>query len=271
MVSFKKNTLGSLLAGRGELKSLKWAISNQVTKNLKNCKITASMQSILVQAACYGRDNILKWALDLGYFDKEFFIIVVQSAALFDQLKIIIWMINNYPSASKLMEKSYVFICHTAATGNNIQVLEWFKNIFPNTFLKEKVLTVFNCVFKAADHGNLRMLEWLKGNNFPFEFDRKTISSADVSKRDNSLEVLQYVMRSCNCPWPDDICDKALRYGRLDILLWAVSNGCPWNPNPNDILFAVACSRAATATPGILNWIADQSFVFEDAFIALWR
>ncbi len=110
------------------------------------------------------------------------------------------------------------------------------------------------------------MLEWLKGNNFPFEFDRKKISSAAVSKQDNSLEVLQYVIRSCNCPWPDDIiCDKALEYGRLDILLWAVSNRCPWNPNPNDILFAVACSRVATATPDILNWIADQNLVFEDA------
>jgi hypothetical protein len=255
----------STLAGRGELESLKWAISNQVTKKLKNCKIIASMQSILAKAACYGRENILKWALDMGYFDKEFFIIVVQSAALFDQLKIIIWMIHNYPSAKKLMEKSDVFICHTAATGNNFQVLEWFKNNFPNTFLKEKVQTGFTCILKAADHGNLRMLEWLKGNDFPFELNRKEVSSFAVSKRDNSLEVLQYVMRSCNCPWPDDICDKALEYGRLDILLWAVSNGCPWNPNPNDILFAVACSRVATATPDILNWIADQDFVFEDA------
>jgi len=253
------------LAGRGELESLKWAISNQVTKKLKNCKITASMQSILVAAACYGRENILKWALDLGYLKKKFFIIVVQSAASFDQLKIITWMINNYPSARKLMEKLDFYICHTAATRNNIQVLEWFKNNFPNTFLKEKVQTGFTCILIAADHGNLRMLEWLKGNNFPFEFDRKKISSAAVSKHDNSLEVLQYVMRSCNCPWPDDICDKALEYGRLDILLWAVSNGCPWNPNPNDILFAVACSRVATTTPDILNWIADQNFVFEDA------
>jgi hypothetical protein len=255
----------STLAGRGELESLKWAISNQVTKKLKNCKITASMQSILVAAACYGRENILKWALDLGYFDKEFFIFVVQSAASFDQLKIIIWMINNYPSARKLMEKLDFYICHIAATRNNIQALEWFKNNFPNTFLKEKVQTGFTCILKAADHGNLRMLEWLKGNDFPFEFDRKKISSAAVSKHDNSLEVLQYVMRSCNCPWPDDIYDKALKYGRLDILLWAVSNGYPWNPNPNDILFAVACSRLATATPDILNWIADQDFVFEDA------
>jgi hypothetical protein len=149
------------LAGRGELESLKWAISNQVTKKLKNCKITASAQSILVEAACYGRENILKWALDFGYFDKEIFIIVVQSAALFDQLKITIWMIHNYPSAKKLIEKSDVFICHTVATGNNIQVLEWFKNNFPNTFGKEKVLTSFSYILVAADRENLRILEWL--------------------------------------------------------------------------------------------------------------
>ena len=29
-------------------------------------------------------------------------------------------------------------------------------------------------------------------------------------------------------------------------------------------IIAVACSRVATATPDILNWIADQNFVFED-------
>ena len=85
------------------------------------------MQSILVEAACYGRENILKWAHDLGYFDKEFFIIVVQSAALFDQLKIIIWRINNYPSARKLMEKLDVFICHTAATEDNIHDIQHSK------------------------------------------------------------------------------------------------------------------------------------------------
>jgi hypothetical protein len=72
---------------------------------------------------------------------------------------------------------------------------------------------------------------WLKGNDFPFNFDPRMISSAAVSKRDYSLEVLQYVMRSSN----DDICDNALKCGRLYILPWAVSNGCPWNPNPNDI------------------------------------
>jgi hypothetical protein len=82
-------------------------------------------------------------------------------------------MINNYPSARKLMEKLDVYICHTAAIGNNIQVLEWFENNFPNTFWKEKLLTGFTCILIAADHGNLRMLEWLKRNNFPFKFDRK--------------------------------------------------------------------------------------------------
>ncbi len=92
-----------------------------------------------------GEKIFLSGRLIWGILIRSFFIIiVVQSAASFDQLKIIIWMIHNYPSAMKLMEKSDVFICHTAATGNNIQVLEWFKNNFPNTFLKEK--------FRPASH-----------------------------------------------------------------------------------------------------------------------
>jgi hypothetical protein len=46
--------------------------------------------------------------------NKEFFIIV---AAYSDQLKIIIWMINNYPSVRDLMEESDVYICHSTTTG----------------------------------------------------------------------------------------------------------------------------------------------------------
>ena len=49
-----------------------------------------------------------------GYSGKEFFIIV---AAYSDQLKIIIWMINNYPSVRDLMEEADVYICHSATTG----------------------------------------------------------------------------------------------------------------------------------------------------------
>ena len=49
-------------------------------------------------------------------------------------------------------------------------------------------------------------------------------SSTGLEFRSFSPMASQSVMRSCNCPWHDDICDKALRCGRLDVLLWAVSN-----------------------------------------------
>jgi hypothetical protein len=81
MISLKENNLESILATypscRGELKSFKWAISNQVTnKKLKNCKITPALQSILVQAACYGRENVPKWALDLGILVMSFLLLL---------------------------------------------------------------------------------------------------------------------------------------------------------------------------------------------------
>ncbi len=93
-IGFVKRSVMEVGTGSLKFSNLRWwAISNQATKKLKNCKIIiASIYAEYFSSsyACYGRESILKWKLDLGYFDTEFFIIVVQSAAYSDQLKIII-------------------------------------------------------------------------------------------------------------------------------------------------------------------------------------
>jgi len=251
------HNLLSILASRGELETLKWAISNKLTLKLQG-ELT-EMSSILRQAVINGRENILKWVLESGIFDQKYIPDVVQSAAGADQMKIILWMIKNIPLTRKLIEKSKVCICPAAVYGNNIHILEWFQKTYPNSFYVEIKTIGTSCVSRAAADGNFRVLKWLKGNGFAF--DCETMTAAAVSSLDNSLEILQY-LRTFNCPWTDSVCVNTIIYGRFDILQWAVSNGCSWNPN--DILFAAARSKKAAASPDILQWIAEQRFDLEN-------
>jgi hypothetical protein len=250
------------LASRGELESLKWAISNQLALIKENGKI-ATMSLILQRAALNGQINILKWALESKHFDVEHFPIVLESAVSKDQLKIIQWMINNYPSAMKILEKtSYVSICYGAVSGNNIHILEWLKEEFPTTFWTERYNNNNKssvCVSRAARAGNFDMLKWLKANDFLFNHER--ITEAAVSTIGNSLEILQY-LRSFNCPWSDNVCVEAVKYGRMDILLWAVANGCPWKLE--EIMEAAARFKLASANHDILQWINDHWIHFDD-------
>jgi hypothetical protein len=252
------------LALRGELESLKWAMLNE--SNFKNGKLL--MELILERAAFNGHENILRWALELQYFEQKYFTTVLNSAAAGDQLKIIHWMINNYPSAMELMEETpNANICYGAICGNNIHIIEWFKNYFPNTFWIERFYDNKNnspCVTKAAETGNIQMLDWLKENGFLLNCEMVTVAA--VSSMENSLETLKF-LRSLNCPWSSNICPRAVKFGRFDILLWAVSNGCPWQLE--DILEAAAWSKVASANPDILQWITDQRFDVDNIHIDL--
>jgi hypothetical protein len=202
------------LALRGELESLKWAMLNE--SNFKNGKLL--MELILERAAFNGHENILRWALELQYFEQKYFTTVLNSAAAGDQLKIIHWMINNYPSAMELMEETpNANICYGAICGNNIHIIEWFKNYFPNTFWIERFYDNKNnspCVTKAAETGNIQMLDWLKENGFLLNCEM--VTKAAVSSIENSMETLKF-LRSLNCPWSSNVCPSAVNFGRYDI------------------------------------------------------
>jgi hypothetical protein len=66
------------------------------------------------------------------------------------------------------------------------------------------------------------------------------------------LEVLQWA-RTDGCPWDPSTCSRAAYNGNLEILQWARVNGCPWNEltcadaaeNGNLEVLQWTCSRAA--------------------------
>jgi hypothetical protein len=45
-----------------------------------------------------------------------------------------------------------------------------------------------------------------------------------------ALEVLK-LLRKYSCPWDEETCEDAARYRNFESLIWARTNGCPWNPN----------------------------------------
>ena len=47
------------------------------------------------------------------------------------------------------------------------------------------------------------------------------------------LEVLQW-LRTNGCPWNAETCNAAARDGQLETLRWGRENGCPWNAATRD-------------------------------------
>lgn len=246
------------LATRGELESIKWAILNKLPFINGEIKV---MNRILQQAAYDGQENILEWALNAQYIDLKYVSIVLEYAARGGQLNIIRWFIRKYPLTVELLEKNVFYIFYGAAAANKINILEWIKTIFPNEFWIIRLKQNSACLEVAANNGHLHMLEWLKENRFLFECG--ALTEAAVSSKQSSLEVLKY-LRSANSPWSSNVCIRAVEYGRLDILLWAVSNGCPWKPE--EIFEAAARSKLAASNPDILHWLKTQRFQFADAY-----
>jgi len=42
--------------------------------------------------------------------------------------------------------------------------------------------------------------------------------------------VLKY-LHANGCPWGNFVCEEAVMNGHLDLLKWAIDNGCPYNVN----------------------------------------
>src|SRR5579872_5352516 len=83
----------------------------------------------------------------------------------------------------------------------------------------------------AAEGGHLRVLQWLRENECPWD-----IHTCAKASRNGHFEVLKWA-RINGCPWNAYTCFFAAYGGHLEVLQWARENGCLWN--------ADTCSYAA--------------------------
>ena len=72
---------------------------------------------------------------------------------------------------------------------------------------------------------NITLLKWLHHNNFELQHRVYTQAAAFSG----NLEVLQY-LRDINppCPWSYQVCNIAVKQGNMEMLQWAMRQGCPW-------------------------------------------
>jgi hypothetical protein len=94
---------------------------------------------------------------------------------------------------------------------------------FKRLFLSKR--SIGNEVNDTAEIGSIPLLRFLNTQwKIPF-----TLFTCMHAAYGNQLETLQWLRRVQGCPWDDRTTLEAVRRGNLQLLIWAVENGCPTN------------------------------------------
>ena len=152
-------------------------------------------------------------------------------------------------------------IISVAARHNNLQAMKWLEsNILhaANAAKKKKIIWPpegTSIMSVVARNGNLEMIRWLKERECP-----KDLNTFSEAARGCHVEVLDWLQNMYGWPdarWPDafSTCEAIASTGRLDLLPWALDQGCPW---------AARCA-ATCASEGhmeMFRWIMDLNREF---------
>ena len=238
VTSWNSDDISTILARRGELLSLKLLI--RISPDY------VPLEKILYTAAKWGRENIIQCfqmmimferKIDDPLFQQKYILKFLEYSALGNQLNVILWMLENYHSETLENADSMIF---GAVKGGHIEMLEWIiANMSPKIWKHERQKR-FRCGIVAARNARndqLHVLQWLQENGYQFNH-RAYVQAAACS---GSLEVLQYLRKLVPpCPWSFQVCNIAVKQGNLEMLQWAISNGCPYQKKH---LWHVAASK----------------------------
>ena len=219
IISWDTNIL-ILLARRGELFSIKLLLSQG----------SRFSPQIIFNAGRFGRENIIHWAdflfslegcLDNFPFNEKIISTFLEFTTFGNQLNVILWMKDN--NCSQMLRNADKMI-FGAVKGGHIKMLEWIKSNLPSElFIRERKR--FRCVINAAQNKNITLLKWLHHNNFELQHRVYTQAAAFSG----NLEVLQYLRDIYPpCPWSYQVCNIAVKQGNMEMLQWAMRQGCPW-------------------------------------------
>lgn len=124
---------------------------------------------------------------------------------------------NNCPLESCVLEN--------AIRNSDIEMCQWaIDNNCPYRENREAFL-------ESIEDSGLMVCRWALQNGFSFRMDDYR---ADLIESGN-LEALKWFRQvdiSNGRQWNDEITHQAMVYDRLEILQWAVKNGCPWTTRP---------------------------------------
>jgi hypothetical protein len=122
-----------------------------------------------------------------------------------------------------IKEEMRYSILEYSIKNNNFKLIEWISSkTKENKENKEK-----NFCFFAVKYNNLKMLEYFRKNNFPF--DEFCCSRAVLN---NNLEILRFLRENENmpCPWDKGCCYLAVRNRNFEMLKYLRSQNppCEW-------------------------------------------
>ena len=98
---------------------------------------------------------------------------------------------------------------------------------------------------RAAEKGNLDIIEWARSKGCPWSSD-----TCGYAAKDGNLELLKWLWAR-RCPWSATTCFYAAKFGHFELLKWAREHGCE--------LGADACAGAAeNGHLAILQWLRTE-------------
>ena len=119
-------------------------------------------------------------------------------------------------------------LCVCAAKSGNLEMIKWLRSrghplVDPDHPYPRKALN------EVAARGHLAALGWYRENGFPRHHRDVSYSVwRGITRRGVALEALDWCVAEVNPPIPlVDLAGHAGASGRIDLLVWLVSHGCP--------------------------------------------
>lgn len=196
-----EEVIGQAVYG-GHFDVAKWAHARGVSINRDVC----------AAAARKGRLDIVQWARAQGGAWSTCVITEAVRKGFFD--------IAQWARANGCAWNSSA--CSAAAVGNHLEILQWLRSG------PEPCDWGVTCT-QAARYGHLNLLKWARAHGAPWN-QSTTMAAAS----NGHLEVLKWLrngFRANPCPWDSGVCLQFVSRNDVGSLEWAISNGCPTEPN----------------------------------------
>ncbi|GFH44920.1 hypothetical protein CTEN210_01394 [Chaetoceros tenuissimus] len=152
--------------------------------------------------------------------------------------------------------------CASAASNKNLSALKWVRN--EGCPWDERTLVEASWGYCGSKSDITEMIQYCIQHGCPLS-SRACQYAMHNSDDSAALEVLK-LLRTYSCPWDEKTCEDAADRQNFESLIWAKSNGCPWNPNT---FLKVLSSRSITVIEYFLrseNELLSLDGIFERVF-----
>lgn len=190
-----------------------------------------------------GHLDIVKWAVENNFTRN--ILGAIESACESESIEVVKYLVNFCETSRKTR---FVFsdICvQNAATKGRLDLLKY---IFSSK--KFKINVQEDMLKQGCESGNLEVVKFLEEQGYVWK-----VVPAEFN---NNLDLLIY-SREKGAKWDPNVIYHAVRSVQLDIVKWAVLNGCPFPPKiplPVDFL--------RNGGLQILKWLREQKITFTE-------